>query len=140
MEDAKKFSEIFRGLEAAYGTYRIDKKQANGKHVGKASLVREPRTTETWQQHLDGTGNAIGIVPINEDNKCVFGAIDVDTYPLDLTKLVQKIRKLKLPLVMCRSKSGGAHCYLFTTEWIDAIAANGWKLPEGLGDIEIRRY
>ena len=122
MEDAKKFSEIFRGLEAAYGTYRIDKKQANGKHVGKASLVREPRTTETWQQHLDGTGNAIGIVPINEDNKCVFGAIDVDTYPLDLTKLVQKIRKLKLPLVMCRSKSGGAHCYLFTTEWIDAKA------------------
>ena len=122
MEDAKKISEIFRGLEAAYGTYRIHKKQSNGKHVGKASLVREPRTTETWQKHLDGTGDAIGIVPINEDNKCVFGAIDVDTYPLDLTKLVQQIRKLNLPLVMCRSKSGGAHCYLFTTEWIDAKA------------------
>jgi hypothetical protein len=34
--------------------------------------------------------------------------------------LIEKIRKLKLPLVVCRSKSGGAHCFLFTTEWVDA--------------------
>ena len=90
MEQAQKFSHIFRGLEAAYGTYRIDKAQSNGKHVGKASLIREPRTLETWKKHLDGTGDAIGIVPINEDNKCVFGAIDIDTYPLDLTNLIEK--------------------------------------------------
>ena len=122
MEQAQKFSHIFRGLEAAYGTYRIDKAQSNGKHVGKASLIREPRTLETWKKHLDGTGDAIGIVPINEDNKCVFGAIDIDTYPLDLTNLIEKIRKLKLPLVVCRSKSGGAHCYFFTSEFIDAKA------------------
>jgi len=122
MEEAEKFSHIFRGLEVAYGTYRIDKKQSNGKHTGKASVVREARTLDTWKKHLDGSGDAIGIVPINEDNECVFGAIDVDTYPLDLTKLVQKIRKLKLPLVVCRSKSGGAHCYLFTTDFIDAKA------------------
>ena len=120
MEEQQKFSEIYRGLEAAYGTYRIDKQQSNGKHVGKAQLIRESRTLDTWAKHLDGTGDAIGIVPINEDNNCVFGAIDVDTYPLDLTKLVERIRKLKLPLVVCRSKSGGAHCYLFTTEWIPA--------------------
>ena len=25
-----------------------------------------------------------------------------------------------MPLVVCRSKSGGAHCFLFTTEWITA--------------------
>ena len=122
MENATKFSNVFRGLDQAYGTYRIDKEQSNGKQVGKATLVREPRTVETWEKHLDGTGNGIGIVPINEDNKCVFGAIDVDTYPLDLTKLVQQIRKLKLPLVVCRSKSGGAHCYFFTSQWIDAKA------------------
>ena len=34
--------------------------------------------------------------------------------------LVQKIRKMKLPLVVCRSKSGGAHCFLFCMDWIDA--------------------
>ena len=30
------------------------------------------------------------------------------------------IRKLKLPLVVCRSKSGGAHCFLFLTDWVEA--------------------
>ena len=31
-----------------------------------------------------------------------------------------KIRKLKLPLVVCRSKSGGAHCFIFSKDWIEA--------------------
>jgi hypothetical protein len=44
----------------------------------------------------------------------------VDQYPLDHKKLIEQIRKLKLPLVICRSKSGGAHCFLFATEWIEA--------------------
>ena len=35
------------------------------------------------------------------------GCIDVDQYPLDHKLLIQKIRKLKLPLVVTRSKSGG---------------------------------
>ena len=111
---------MFRGLDEAYGTYRIDSKQTNGKNVGKASVVREPRTTEHWVKHLDGTGDALGIVPINADNQSVFGAIDIDEYPLDHTPLIKKIRKMKLPLVVCRSKSGGAHCYLFCTDWISA--------------------
>jgi hypothetical protein len=44
----------------------------------------------------------------------------VDQYPLDHKKLIEQIRKIKLPLVICRSKSGGAHCFLFATEWIEA--------------------
>jgi len=82
--------------------------------------MREPRTTALWEGHLSGKGRAIGIIPINEDNNCVWGCIDVDQYPLDHKLLVEKIRKLKLPLVVCRSKSGGAHCFLFTTEWVEA--------------------
>ena len=46
--------------------------------------------------------------------------IDVDTYPLDYGVIVSKIRNLKLPLVMCRSKSGGAHIFLFTKEPVPA--------------------
>tara|TARA_R110000751_G_scaffold298652_1_gene408761 strand:- start:1536 stop:3071 length:1536 start_codon:yes stop_codon:yes gene_type:complete len=120
MSDAKRFAGIFDGLQAAYGTYRIDRKNNNGKNVGKASVVKAPRTIELWEKHLDGTGDALGIVPINEDNCCKWGCIDVDTYPLDHKELVQKIRRMKLPLVICRSKSGGAHCFLFTTEWVTA--------------------
>ena len=116
----QKFSSIFDGLQIAYGTYKIEKQQANGKNTGRAAIVREPRTTALWEGHLSGKGRGIGIIPINEDNKCVWGCVDVDQYPLDHKVLVEKIRKLKLPLVVCRSKSGGAHCFLFATEWVDA--------------------
>jgi hypothetical protein len=50
--------------------------------------------------------------PINQDNLCKFGALDIDTYDLDHKALGAKIRKLKLPLLHCRSKSGGAHLVL----------------------------
>ena len=116
----EKFSAVFNGLQLAYGTYKIEKQQANGKHSGRAAIIREPRTATLWEGHLSGKGRSVGIIPINEDNACVWGCIDVDQYPLDHKVLVQKIRKLKLPLVVCRSKSGGAHCFLFTTDWIDA--------------------
>jgi hypothetical protein len=116
----QQFSSIFDGLKLAYGTYKIEKQQANGKNTGRAAIIREPRTTALWEGHLSGKGRGIGIIPINEDNKCVWGCVDVDQYPLDHKVLVEKIRKLKLPLVVCRSKSGGAHCFLFATEWVDA--------------------
>ena len=116
----EKFSAVFNGLQLAYGTYKIEKQQPNGKHSGRAAIIREPRTAALWEGHLSGKGRSVGIIPINEDNACVWGCIDVDQYPLDHKVLVQKIRKLKLPLVVCRSKSGGAHCFLFTTDWIDA--------------------
>ena len=120
MSSTEKFAEIFDGLQLAYGTFKIDKKQLNGKSTGRAAIVREPRSTELWEGHISGKGRGIGIIPINEENKCVWGCIDVDQYPLDHKKLIEQIRKLKLPLVICRSKSGGAHCFLFSTEWIEA--------------------
>jgi len=114
------FSAIFDGLQEAYGTYRIDKQQSNGKNTGKAAIVRDPRTAKMWREHLSGEGASLGIIPINAENRCKWGCVDVDQYPLDHKQLVEKIRRLKLPLVVCRSKSGGAHCFLFSTEWVEA--------------------
>ena len=116
----EKFSRIFDGLKEAYGTFKIEKQQSNGKNAGKAAILREPRTKALWEGHLSGKGVSVGIIPINEDNNSKWGCIDVDQYPLDHTHLVKKIRALKLPLVVCRSKSGGAHCFLFTKNWIEA--------------------
>jgi hypothetical protein len=116
----KRFSAIFDGLHEAYGTYVVNKQQANGKNTGKAAILREPRTTKLWEGHLSGKGNSIGIIPINEDNNCVWGCIDIDQYPLDHKVLIEKIRKLKLPMIVCRSKSGGAHCFLFASDWVEA--------------------
>jgi len=116
----QQFSAIFDGLQEAYGTYRVDKKQANGKNTGKAQIIREPRSAKLWREHLSGKGASMGIIPINAENKCKWGCVDVDQYPLDHKLLVEKIRRLKLPLVVCRSKSGGAHCFLFSIEWVEA--------------------
>jgi|TARA_R110000787_G_scaffold187816_2_gene299699 hypothetical protein len=116
----KQFAAIFDGLKAAYGTYKIESKKLNGKSTGKAGVIRGPRTKELWEGHLSGKGISIGIVPINEDNCCKWGCVDVDVYNLDHKALLARIRKLKLPLVVCRSKSGGAHVFLFTTDWISA--------------------
>ena len=87
------FSSIFDGLEEAFGTYKIDKTQTNGKKSGRASLVREPRTKDHWLGHLSGKGDSLGIIPINANSQCKWGCIDIDMYPLDHKVLVQKIRK-----------------------------------------------
>ena len=114
-----KFSTIFDGLRLAYGTFKIEDRNAKGKATGKAMIVREERTEETWQMHLDGT-QSVGIIPINEDNMCRWGCIDIDEYNFDHTALINKLKNLKLPLVVCRSKSGGAHVFLFTDDFIPA--------------------
>jgi hypothetical protein len=69
---------------------------------------------------LSGKGDSVGIIPINEENCVKWGCIDVDQYPVDHKKIIDKLRQLKLPLVVSRSKSGGAHCFLFVKEWITA--------------------
>ena len=73
MSYAEKFAAIFDGLQEAYGTYRVDRKNANGKATGKATVHREPRTMDLWEKHLSGDGDALGIIPINADNMVRWG-------------------------------------------------------------------
>ena len=39
MSSTEKFAVIFDGLQLAYGTFKIDKKQLNGKSTGRAAIV-----------------------------------------------------------------------------------------------------
>ena len=118
MED---FRKIFTGLERAHGCTYVDKKGADGLKVkGKSFVKREPVTEELWQNHLNGIEPSLGIIPIDEENKCRWGCIDVDKYTLDHKEIIKKINTYKLPLITCRSKSGGAHIFLFTTESVPA--------------------
>lgn len=116
MTDITKFKAIFSGLDIAYGTYRIKKERGDGKQAGQATVVRKPPTDDLWIQHLDGVDPSLGIIPIRADNTCIWGCIDIDQYPLDHKGLVEKVAQLKLPMVVCRSKSGGAHVFLFTKQ------------------------
>ena len=120
MTDITRFKAIFYGLDIAYGTYKIEKASDSGKQAGKAFVIRKPPTDDLWVKHLQGVEPSLGIIPIRADNSCTWGCIDIDQYPLDHAGLVAKIRKLKLPLVVCRSKSGGAHVFLFTKETVPA--------------------
>jgi len=114
MTDITKFKTIFSGLDIAYGTYRIKSERGDGKQAGQATVVRKPPTDDLWVKHLEGVEPSLGIIPIRADNSCIWGCIDIDQYPLDHKGLVEKVAQLKLPMVVCRSKSGGAHVFLFT--------------------------
>ena len=118
----KEFVELFTGLQRAHGCTYVDKKGADGLKVkGKSFVKREPVVEQLWQNHLNGIEPSLGIIPINEDNKCRWGCIDVDKYDnLDHKNIVNKISGYGIPLSVCRSKSGGAHIFLFTTEFVPA--------------------
>lgn len=107
-----RFKRVFSGLDRAHGQYKVKSKEKSGKHVGSVRTVKKAPTDKEWSDHLEGRVG-IGIVPIRGDGSCMFGAIDVDVYDLDLPSEEAKIRALGLPLTVCRTKSGGAHLYLF---------------------------
>ena len=103
----KEFNELFEGLTRAHGQYTLSGTQrSDGKQQGRATTVREDVTLDKWDLHLKGK-KGLGIIPINDDSNCKFGAIDVDTYKdLDYNEVLQKVNQLKLPLYPCKSKSG----------------------------------
>ena len=116
-----KFKEIFEGNNSAHGIMKLTGETTEkGKAVAKAFIKRESITDALWQDHIEGKDPALGIIPINEDNMCRWGCIDVDVYNLDHMGLMRDIKGRGYPLVTFRSKSGGAHLFLFAKEFIPA--------------------
>lgn len=122
-ELAPRFHDLFAGMQRAYGTYddiRPDQERSDGKLKGKGVTLRKQVTDTLWELHLKGK-NGLGIIPIREDNSACFGAIDIDVYSgIDHAQIAHQLDKLGLPLVVCRSKSGGVHIYLFTSAPVPA--------------------
>jgi len=117
----KNFIDLFSGLKRAHGCTYVEKKGADGTKVkGKSFVKREAVTDKLWQDHLSGIEPSLGIIPIDENNKCRWGCIDVDKYNLNHKNLINLINNNQLPLTVCRSKSGGAHIFLFTTIPVEA--------------------
>jgi hypothetical protein len=113
---AEKFMARFRGLNRAHGSYTITGHTTDkGKISGAARTLKEMVTLEHWSQHLLGR-EGLGIVPIMDNGMCHWGALDIDSYDLNLELLEAKVRRFQLPLVVCRTKSGGAHLFLFLKE------------------------
>ncbi len=134
---AGRLLHLFTGWDKAHGQYMPGKqtKVARGKIKGGQSTALGAPTEELWQKHLDGEVG-LGVYMLRADSTVRFAAIDVDVYPLDLESLAKKVAGLMLPLIVCRSKSGGAHLYLFCSEDVPASLVRNkmaeWALALGL--------
>ena len=122
---AGQFMRLFKGADRSSGTHNPNVKAAPGKvkveikGKGGARTVKEPVTEALWQAHLDGK-RPLGVVTIREDDTCLFAAIDIDDYTVDHKALVKALNNAKIPAFVCRTKSGGAHVYIFFSEPIPA--------------------
>lgn len=110
-------SELYVSHPEVYGTTTLtgDIKESNGKHEARSFLVKKPLDLAVWEGHVAGR-KSIGCVPIRPNSTVRWGAIDIDLYEdkFSVEDLNVKLAKHDLPFVVCRSKSGGAHVYLFT--------------------------
>lgn len=132
---------LFTGLPRAHGVYELLERKAGGKKVqGKARTERSPVTIELWYKHVAGE-RGLGIVPIRDDATCLFGAIDIDKYDLDLQDVERKCAELRLPLLPTRTKSGGVHLYAFGAEPLPGPLfkqrLEEWSVSLGYGGAEV---
>jgi hypothetical protein len=140
---AQRFFERFAGLPRAHGHFRPDgiERERDGKQEGFTEMIHAPVTVDLWQGHLDGV-YGVGMVPITDDGTCRWGAIDIDIeHKPDILKVANEVTRLELPLITCRSKSGGVHLYLFMSEDAPASLVRGklmeWAIALGYSGVEV---
>ena len=91
---------------------------------------------------FSGRARGLGTIPLLDDGVSVtWAAIDIDDNQIDHAQLELEVRELDLPLLVCRSKSGGAHCYLFLVTPVPAKnvveALKNWSAALGYPGVEI---
>jgi hypothetical protein len=117
-----RFMKLFCGYENACGQHTLNlEPDETGKVKGRGDTKGYGASEKEYLAHLTGKGASLGLVPLMKNDTCWFGAIDIDIVgPHKLRETIEKlekrIRKMELPLVVCRSKSGGVHLYLFGSE------------------------
>lgn len=143
LSDAARFHARFAGLQRAHGHFRPQgvERERDGKVQGFTETIHAPVTEQLWQGHLDGL-YGIGIVPIMDDGNVHWGAIDIDIDKKpDILAISKDVLRLELPLIPCRSKSGGVHLYLFTSEPIAATLVRAklmeWSVAMSFSGVEV---
>ena len=119
MSIAQKFFDLFEGSNLAHGETTVGSMRRNGKAEAKSIIVKTPLSVEMIEGHLKGV-KGIGSIPITDKNECKFGVLDIDSYNVDHKEIAKKCKALKIPAVICRSKSGGAHIFIFMKDWVNA--------------------
>lgn len=105
---AKRMVELFVGNDRSTGRFQPQTERMYVEYT--------PMDEPTMENHLGGVMGC-GVVPITDDSHCSWAAIDIDNHDtdedIDIHKIDEIIRSNGLPLIPCRSKSGGVHAYLF---------------------------
>lgn len=108
MKPLEAMMALFCGLDRARGAWHPA--------TGSMETLRSGPGPEDFRAHLEGR-MGLGVVPILDDETCWWGAIDIDAHgdgeSVDLLPLAMRVESEGLPLVVCQSKSQGAHLYLF---------------------------
>lgn len=108
----RRFAQLFAGRTDWWGRYIVTETRQDGKQKGRGKTVNEPLTAEVYDSHLAGRLR-LGVVPIKVDGTVSWFAGDIDDYSINIIDIANKCQHLELPIVVCRSKSGGAHLYCF---------------------------
>lgn len=106
-------------------------RREDGKEEVNVEFMFEKITEEHWELHLKNelpvSGETadncrkynktlpfcgLGLVPIRPGTlDCRWGCIDIDQYDLNHKTVIDNIQKLEVPMIVFRSKSGGAHVF-----------------------------
>lgn len=138
---AQRLMALFAGHEGAHGTHGTPVRDGLKWAIkSTAKTIREPATLSMWEDHVKGK-RPLGVVPIRGDSTASWGSIDVDEYDIDLLSIIGRVETAKLPLIPCRSKSGGLHLWLFLKEPVPAgqiqAVLKDWAAQLGLSGCEI---
>jgi hypothetical protein len=140
---AQALLSLFEGSAEAHGTYTANGAVPLGTKVeikSSARTLREPASEEIWDNHLAGK-TPLGVIPLRADDMIVWACGDIDKYDINHGEIVRKIAQYKLPLILTKSKSGGAHIFLFLSSPADPAHIQTWMRVQmallGYGTCEI---
>jgi hypothetical protein len=110
MDHVEKFRKLFVGGSQAHGEWHP------GNAHGEQAVTRHTEASPgDYSKHLEGK-IGLGLVPVHTNGTCRFAAIDIDVDTIDHAELYRAVTARKIPVTVCRSKSGGAHLYCFFEE------------------------
>jgi hypothetical protein len=127
---AERFLALYRSNPRSTGRFDPDS--------GKMHTDYEEAKVADVARHLDGEFG-VGLVPILDDDTCQWAAIDIDNHgqneDIPIGPVDEKISAMGVPLVACRSKSGGIHVYYFLEKPIPAakVRARLTEFAERIG-------
>ena len=116
------FIKVFSGNRDFYLEHVIDldvETKKGKKHQAEAFFKNQELKDSVYMRHITGS-RGLGVCPVYDTDKALFGCIDIDNYSKSTKLLVQARYDLELPLFPCKSKSGGLHIYFFVRKAVKA--------------------